>query len=595
MKLIITSNQSIFLIILTTCVLLLGMTVESYADAGPEYTPTQPNAVASYDSLNNQIQVEWDFNSLPADTTCLLKGDISYNENLAGSGQEDAIPSFTPRFYSPITSTPVTFEAANAPDKNQFAEEVSCTGETRIDIDTLINHSENTNNFSDMQIFLTFYVPVNGDFNNENPNRIDEVFVMYAPGSTYDQFDKQGYGCNGQIGSTLFIDSTGIHGNNGDNCEDPDFKYVSLNSNEWVDIGMKGSGSYGVETKGDHTAETFPLLYLVSYPVAAESTGGGGSSNDHKSRPTFGLDHNTYVQAVDVGLTINDVSFVVTDNYWTPIPMQNLTIGDVQNFTATTYAPKTLHFMEFLFGIPAVGDWDKAESSVTLEFDYRGDIIEIMPKNTDDIIINYNTMNYSSSISKCKVDSNTPTCNTVSIEVIFNEAPIGTVMALQAIDYKGRTNILYFNDGIDLDGDSQNPPLTMEITSPVKYKGMQTIQRVDKVNDTWMTLDDDEPVSLYQRNSFGTFNPIEWRTLEGTSDEMSEIMNRYHSEFSRFVESEYVRALDVFDSSLIQGTVTPSFAYEFPHITDRHSQLAELIDYEIKRAEFVFSEKYTME
>ena len=86
----------------------------------------------------------------------------------------------------------------------------------------------------------------------------------------------------------------------------------------------------------------------------------------------------------------------------------------------------------------------------------------------------------------------------------------------------------------------------MEITSPLKYKGVQTVQRVDKVLDTWMTLDKEEPVLVYQMNSFGTFIPVEWRTSEKTPDAQNSVMERNHSGFTQMILDEQKRANTVF-------------------------------------------------
>ena len=80
-----------------------------------------------------------------------------------------------------------------------------------------------------------------------------------------------------------------------------------------------------------------------------------------------------------------------------------------------------------------------------------------------------------------------------------------------------------------------------------------------------------------------------------TPDELTNTMQRGHSEFESFIELEKSKAKYVFDSDLIQGKITPSFAYEYSSDIDRMEQLSELINYEIKRANGVFFEKYTIE
>jgi len=289
-------------------------------------------------------------------------------------------------------------------------------------------------------------------------------------------------------------------------------------------------------------------VYLFSITrTAVPSGGGGGSTDEHKTKPTFGIDHKTFVQRVEGGLIINGAIFDVTDNFWTEIPMQNLTVGDVQNFTATVYAPKQLRIMEFLFGIPEVGKWNDAEASVSLIMDYNKNIIEVETYNKKDTIIDFDIMDYSSSEVFCKVGDSTPICDRVSIEIIFNEAPIGKVLALQAIDWKGRNNILYFNDGLNIDGPSLNPPKQKEILSQIKYKGLQTIERIDKINDIWVSTDINEPIALYQKNSLGSFVPYQWREYEKLMDNDGSIMYRDHSYFQMLVELERERAQITYD------------------------------------------------
>jgi hypothetical protein len=571
----------------------------AFAAAGSEYTPTQPNAFASYSNATNQIQVSWDFDTLPADTKCFLKGDVSYNTDLSlgGNTPQTDSASFIPRFYSPITASPVLFDSANKDDDvNQYAEEVSCTGETRIDIDTLMNHSQNTNNQLDMQIFLTFYAPVNGEFDNSNENRIDEVFVMYAPATSFNQAAKD-YGCGGQIGSTLYIDASGsndsiiAHGNNGDNCNE----YLYLENNQYVDIGMDGAVAPllpdGNIFYDNHVESAYSLLIQVVSDIITIVTH-GGSDDDHNSRPTFGFDHKTFVQRVAEGLVINDEVYTVTDNYWTPMPMLSLHVGATQNFTATAFAPHQLKIMEFAFGIPEVGEWYNSEASIEIETNYDGEIISSeVTKNTYPPVINATSLESSVSKVKCVANDNSKPCYRVSVEFSFLEAPIGNVFGVQAIDQSRKNQILYFNDGLELEGESQNPPVVHQIISDIKYKGLQTIQRIDKVNDIWMTLDKSEPVLTYQQNDFGTFFPIEYRVFEKTPDVMTSNPDRLHSEFIKSIKFEQTRAVQYFDSALYLGQLDPAWSHDWTE-TDRIDKNRDSIELEKIRVLEVYEQMF---
>jgi len=328
-------------------------------------------------------------------------------------------------------------------------------------------------------------------------------------------------------------------------------------------------GAHNDDTGGTNNGAIH--LFTISTPSSATTTtSGGGSDDDHNSRPTFGKDYKTFRQLVDEGLVINDKVFTVTDNYYTPMPMQNMTVGVTQNFTSTVFAPHTLFIMEFGFGIPDKGDWYKREASIEIETDFDGEAIDFkINEYTDAPLINATSLDYAVSKVKCNADDNTEPCYRVSIEFSFLESPIGKVLGLQAIDKDRKNQILYFNDGITVLGDSQNPPMVQQTISEIKYKGLQTIQRIDKENDIWMSMDKSEPVLLYQQNDHGTFIPLEYRIFEKTADKITTNIDRLHSEFGIKIEYEQQRAILTFDARLIDGVEVPSWTYVYPLETQR--------------------------
>lgn len=348
-------------------------------------------------------------------------------------------------------------------------------------------------------------------------------------------------------------------------------------------------------TQDDTLVANSGAIHLFTMARAASDTvtgnTGGSSDNEHKSRPTFGIDEKTFAQKVDYGLTINEEAFVVDDNFWTEIPMQNLNVGESQNFTSKIFAPHQLNVMEFLFGIPEVGKWDKAEASVALTFDNAG-TFQAITWNDDFNLINQTSFSFSERDAFCGPDDLVEQCKQVSIELEFKESPIGKVLALQAIDSKRRSSVLYFNDGITVHGESLNPPLTQEIMSKIKYKGLQIIQRIDKVQDIWITLDEKEPVLLYQQNSFGTFFPIENRVFEDIPDKLTTNIDRLHSEFDTLKEFEILRAVQQFDSTQIVSVLEASWNYDYPIPTNRIELIDHLIESEKLRTLQVMESEY---
>jgi hypothetical protein len=342
----------------------------------------------------------------------------------------------------------------------------------------------------------------------------------------------------------------------------------------------------------NHVESALSLLIKVVSDIITIVTH-GGSDDDHNSRPTFGFDHKTFVQRVAEGLVINDEVYTVTDNYWTPMPMLSLYVGATQNFTATAFAPHQLKIMEFAFGIPEVGEWYNSEASIEIETNYDGEIISSeVTKNTYPPVINATSLESSVSKVKCVANDNSKPCYRVSVEFSFLEAPIGNVFGVQAIDQSRKNQILYFNDGLELEGKSQNPPVVHQIISDIKYKGLQTIQRIDKVNDIWMTLDKSEPVLRYMQNDHGTFIPIEYRITESIPDKITTNMDRLHSEFSRIITYEQNRALLTFDSSLLVSELGPSSSYDYT-TTDRIDKIRDAIELEKIRVQKYYEQSFT--
>lgn len=349
----------------------------------------------------------------------------------------------------------------------------------------------------------------------------------------------------------------------------------------WRESGSNAVIAIGAHQDGTGAANSgaIHLFYVTRASSTVTASTGGSSDHEHMSKPTFGIDPKTFAQKVDFGLTINEVQFKVDDNYWTQIPMQNLTVGVSQNFTSKIFAPHQLHVMEFLFGVPELDKWYKAEASVALIFDYAGDFKEIKWNNKLQLI-NQTSFTFSERDALCGPDDTVEQCTQVSIDLEFKESPEGKVLALQAIDSKRRSSILYFNDGLTFFGESQNPPLTKEIISKIKYKGLQTIQRVDKAQDIWITLDENEPVLKYQQNDFGTFIPIENRIFEKIADPLTSNIDRLHSEFDTLMQYERMRATGVFDSSLIISEQPTSWKYDYPIEDNRIESIRDTLELE---------------
>ena len=417
----------------------------------------------------------------------------------------------------------------------------------RIDIDTIMNHSQNVNNFQDLQIFLTFYVPnPDGSLNMGNAFRIDEVFVMYTPDSVFDQTAYQTYGCNGQIGSTLYVDASGsggtviAHGDNGDNCGD----HLYLENNEYVDIGMDGAGAPLLpegDTLYDYHDGTFPLWIVVGHSYESEYQ---GSSCADCVPPTFGKDDNNFL-IVTNGFTYNGNSTDVT-GYYTEFPLITVVTNQTNTVTVKVFENRgvnNIKLIQFGLGMPEVGSpLNKAQTLLEFSLDNTeiDKVVKVDKNNLVDII------NATTSLVGCKSDVGDD-CLQLSVDYIYRDQPKYNIMAINAIDFSKNTWNYYLNDGIEVIGDSLNEPLTQKVAVskggalyPQK-SGLTILTLSDYKTDTWI----DEFRYIWSTNEHGPYLVDIILPPEQTPDVISPwsgYSDRLHSEFGKYVKIEQEKA-----------------------------------------------------
>jgi hypothetical protein len=342
-----------------------------------------------------------------------------------------------------------------------------------------------------------------------------------------------------------------------------------------------GTTSYALV--GDTTDGAIEVINLGT-DSSTTTNGGGGSDNQHKTRPTFGIDPTTFRQLIEGGFSFNGKSHDITDNFWTPFAEQKVKIGTLNSFTTKVFADKQLQVQEFLFGIPEVGEGHKAELGVEVIYDYSGEVKAInVVQKTD--IIDVDSIKVENNMSKCRSDDDTDRCVTTHLSMKFLEPLQDKVMALKAIDFKGRSQITYLNDGFDISGDSLNPMIVEMIASPEKYEGLIEVTQTAKYSDIWITDDGRE----FERNDYGSFTQIN-QSFENNSNLMDTRFSSDFADYKKSLSDKYAELLlescpDCFTSF---ADFDDSFAYE--NIIDdlltedRLEGLSSLIEIEKQKA-----------
>ena len=225
------------------------------------------------------------------------------------------------------------------------------------------------------------------------------------------------------------------------------------------------------------TNDNTPPAAQTADIVTDEDTGGGG--DEYLTRPTFGVSHETFETIVDSGFRFNEQSFTINDNFHTPFAQQTVNIGEVNTFEAKIYADKRLKVQEFLFGIPNVGEAHLAELGVEIWYDYNGEIEDVKAVQKSNVI-DKKTIVASHEKTKCQASDSEKKCDVTNVSMIFLEPLKDQIMAVKAIDYKGRYQITYLNEGVVIAGESLNPMQTYLIPSNVRDGGLIKVTHLAK-------------------------------------------------------------------------------------------------------------------
>ena len=281
------------------------------------------------------------------------------------------------------------------------------------------------------------------------------------------------------------------------------------------------------------------IIVLVN-SQQVENNGGGDSDHKWRTMPTFGMDHTILgKQMVENGLIVNEKQITITDNFHTKYPMQELETGVLHTLTATAFSERGLKVVEFMFGIPEVGKHYEAEATIEVWLDHTDPVIVINQKDNlirDDVVVLKRD-------AKCNQQDPTM-CESIMISITFNESPLTTVFAIQAIDLVGRNIITTLNHGIDVTGESLNPPKTDYMAQG--KNGLVLITEQD--NQLWI----DPNQILYTKNSAESWILVTPIKMPVVQDDWK-VEDRYISYWKEKLLYEEAKAkYGVFDSSKIQ-------------------------------------------
>jgi len=293
--------------------------------------------------------------------------------------------------------------------------------------------------------------------------------------------------------------------------------------------------------------------------VTEEGEDNPGGCNNCEA-PTLGI-NSKITRIVENGFTYNGKS-VDAERYYTPYPLITVNVGEPNTAVFRIYediGPQNIKHFSFAFGLNVGQIIGNSKAMIELDIDYDGtETVTITdPENA------LENVNVSTHVANCNSDGDEEKkCLIVTIDHTFR-APLGfNIVATDVWDMERNAWQNYFNHGIEVTGESLNPPKEYSgINRGHIYHLIETSKTtaVDEFGDTW------------------TIKHGNWEKdfiLTGKiKDDPTNVMTRDHSEFTAYKDAEILKAtillLETCPGCFEKyADFEDSWAYEFPESFD---------------------------
>ena len=303
---------------------------------------------------------------------------------------------------------------------------------------------------------------------------------------------------------------------------------------------------------------------------------GGDSGNVEQSKPHFGKSPLRSNQLVSCGFSMDSVCRDVLE-YHTEYQRQTIQAGTVHDFTLKPFSNFPLKMLQLGFGVEEVGaSINTAEALIVIELsqDHKSDTgyaIESVDtqNNLENVIDIVDESNVSLSTESCTAGLEKD-CLVVHVDdVMFRDVFYSEPFAIEVVDTKRLSSTNYLNEGLAIVGESLNAPpeYTYHTGKKADNGKVQVLDlvRTDKVNDLWT----DNNGNTWTKNDHGTWLQLTYTPYVEPRDPTMSVMTRINNNFDELIRYEAERAVLVWDSSSIQGTLDPAFSYQYNNKIDK--------------------------
>ena len=322
--------------------------------------------------------------------------------------------------------------------------------------------------------------------------------------------------------------------------------------------------------------------------VVDNPSSGGGNCNGDCSPPTLGVNQN-FNRIVDNGFSYNNNPINV-ELFYTPYPLITANVGQQNTVVLKIYDDSGIQNIEHValaFGLGKGERFNDSKATISLDRTHDGREITSVydPENAlDEVEITTLEGSCGNSIaSKCLI---------VTIHHIFREPLAFNMVATYVWDFNKNSWQNYYNDGIEIVGQSLNPPKTKMIAFGTKdMRGLYELTQIDKKTDLWV----DEFGTVYEHKGNDRYDIVRSQPKELVYDKITKHgCDRNCNWFKEYMQNQELLAQITFTKTLNGKSITDSpdepFSYFFD-FTNRanNPELEQLISHEKLKAEKIFA------
>jgi hypothetical protein len=173
-------------------------------------------------------------------------------------------------------------------------------------------------------------------------------------------------------------------------------------------------------------------------------------------------------------------------------------------------------------------------------------------------------------------------CPIYELKYKYREAPIGNMVGVQVVNQGGGVENRFFNDGIDVTGDSMNPSPVIEVLAPEKFVALHYLTYSDPSFKDRTVAVDENGKTWYQHSNGVWFTDvvIPDKSCNSTSSGYAS----HCPEFAMMKQGQELVALNTLNTLYPNinrdepfSEIDRIFAYEYPTTSQREQTLQTLV------------------